>query len=69
MGTGMGCAALGGITTFSSLLDGVDRITPTQQNPQITDLRLQFMRPSYVYQNTKLSIQLITHDMFLQNKN
>ena len=46
----MGCAALGGITTFSSLLDGVDRMPHGQQpqNPQISDLRLQFMRPSYV---------------------
>jgi len=44
MGTGMGCAALGGITSFSSLLDGVDRMS-IQQNPPISDLQLQFMRP------------------------
>eukprot|EP01083_Nonionella_stella_P315425 1139333_1 len=43
MGSGMGCAAMGGVTTFSSLLDGVDRMS-IEANP-ISDLRLQFMRP------------------------
>eukprot|EP00486_Rosalina_sp_Unknown_P014544 CAMPEP_0201579740 /NCGR_PEP_ID=MMETSP0190_2-20130828/27520_1 /ASSEMBLY_ACC=CAM_ASM_000263 /TAXON_ID=37353 /ORGANISM="Rosalina sp." /LENGTH=236 /DNA_ID=CAMNT_0048014581 /DNA_START=573 /DNA_END=1283 /DNA_ORIENTATION=+ len=47
MGTGMGCAALGGITTFSSLLDGVDRVPQMlqQTNPPISDLQMQFIRP------------------------
>ena len=46
----MGCAALGGITTFSSLLDGVDRGPQMlrQNDPAISDQQLQFMRPSYV---------------------
>ena len=44
----MGCAALGGITTFSSLLDGVDRVPQLQHNgfnQSISDHQLQFMRP------------------------
>ena len=42
MGTGSGCA-MGGITTFSSLLDGVDRMK-IQQNA--TDYGIQYMKPS-----------------------
>merc|ERR1712129_409998 len=42
MGQGMGCAALGGITTFSSLLDGVDRMK-IEQNAN--DFGIQYMKP------------------------
>merc|ERR1712129_181654 len=42
MGQGMGCAALGGITTFSSLLDGVDRMK-IEQNAN--DYGIQYMKP------------------------
>jgi len=45
MGTGAGCPAMGGVTSFSSLIDGIDRLAIQQNAPSMNDLRLQFMRP------------------------
>jgi len=62
-GTGMGCPAMGGLTSFSSLIDGIDRLAVQQNASSMNDLRLQFMKPKpKLTENEEMAIYASKYD-------